>query len=226
MAIRTPSTNNKEEPSTTTREIPVEQPQMKDETVPVDFQDEDMAQQFAGASTKPTDDGPPKYDPNTPADEVAKDVNAHEATQITKLKYQDLQKFAEWIMNLIDTSVASGLKWLARDSSITAYQMPKQSKEMLTEQLAIMLSRHQSKMRVEFVFLIGLMMVYSIPVYSAIQSRKNNNRQVRRDDRIKKKLSDAVEDIKHEEQTNETHIVKDAPIPVKRRGGRPRKIAS
>lgn len=226
MAIKTP-TNNKEEPGRTeTREIPVEEPQ-QDETVPVDFQSEDIAQQFAGAHTKPSDDGP-KIDPNKSADDIAKELNDYEASKTAKLKYQDLQKFAEWIINLLDTTVASILKWVARDSSLTAYQMPKQSKEMLIEQLAILLSRYQSKFRVEFVFFMGLLLVWGPPTYAAIQSRKNNAKQTRADNRIKRKIEEEVQQTKPEPSSEipVEKISSEPLIPVKRRGGRPRKIAS
>lgn len=212
-------------------------------TMKVNFQDEDLASEFAAQSTKTSTDEE-AINPNKPADEIRDEVREYEKSKSSKMEYKDLLKTAEFLINLIDTAISTGLNFLAKDSAVQAYSMPSSNKKLLTEQLALILSKYQSKFSVEFLFFSGLIVLYAPLAIGAVKNRKiNKNMYVKKaEEKIKDKIikedSDYLKDtalskkkievieVKEvkEEKIEEEKIIdeKELNIPFRVKRGRPR----
>lgn len=91
---------------------------------------------------------------------------------------EDFYDIAEFIMSLIDATAASALKWWAKDSADSPYSLPEKKKNKLTKQLAKILIKYNAKFSIEFMFLIGLCIMY-IPAFRlARKTRKENSKPV------------------------------------------------
>lgn len=153
------------------KDIPVDSKENEPQNVRVDFQDEDLASEYASQQTKPSKDN---INPNTSADDIQKQVLDYENSKSDKLEHKDLLQYATWIMNVIDISLSTALSWFSKDTARTAYSLEDAQKKILAQQLAFILSKYQSKFKIEFVFLIGLVVMYSGPVAAAIRNKKDN----------------------------------------------------
>lgn len=178
MSITKPNENEvKEELKNTnakTTTIPVEETKDEEENIQVDFQDENSANQFASKQTKPssdttTNDG---IDPHTSQEDLQKQVLDYENSKSGKLEYKDFLQFSEFIINLIDITVSTALNWFAKDTGNNAYSLPAPNKKLLIQQLALILSKYQSKFKIEFIFFMGLVVMYSGPAITAWNTRK------------------------------------------------------
>src|SRR5437870_4387205 len=82
------------------KDVPIERTDDEPQNVRVNFQDEDLASQYASQQTKTSKDNG-GIDPNKSADDVEKDVRDYENSRTNKLEYKDLLKTAEFLINLI-----------------------------------------------------------------------------------------------------------------------------
>lgn len=171
-------------------------------TIRVNFSDEDFENEFASASTKINKDE--EINPNTSADDIKNQVLDYEKGKSSKMEYKDLLKTAEFLINLIDTAISTGLNFLAKDSSISAYAMPKENKKLMTEQLALILSKYQSKFSVEFLFFSGLLVLYAPLAVGAVKNRKKEKKSERRESR--------EENVVQERKPNEAYYRNDSAV--------------
>lgn len=218
------------------QEIPVDEPTHENESVKVDFMSEESASSFSSQQTKASKD---TIDPNTSADEIKKQVEDYENSKSGKLEYKDLLQYAVWIINTVDVAFSTALNWFAKDSSVTAYSIPEANKKILSQQLAMILSKYQSKFKIEFVFLIGLVVMYSAPVIAAVENRKQKKIQAKRSSKIENEktpdkpfyrhepptMAEANKEEKPEQKEKEVPTVDNVELPVKKRGPR-KKYAS
>lgn len=207
------------------RDIPVDVKDDEPQTQRVDFQEEDLASQFASQQTKPSkDEG--GIDPNTPADTLQKDILDYENSKSGKMEYKDFLKFSEFLITLIDTAISTGLRWFAKDTSSSAYSMPSANRKLLVEQLALILAKYQAKFSIEFMFFMGLIIMYAPAFIAAAKNRKDNSKP-RKILKEASKLSESVTTETLTPEVKEEKIFSEGEIKVgmkKRKQGKQPKV--
>lgn len=142
-----------------------------DEEFEVNFNDPEDVEKFTGSKTKESQNVKEKhFGENETIDNIKKELDEAEkkANEIDPETFYDI---ADFIISLLDSSVASGLKWWSKDSSHSAYTLPKGNKEKLTKQLAKILIKYNAKFSIELMFIVGLIIMY-IPAFRAARAKK------------------------------------------------------
>lgn len=156
-----------------TKQIHVDEKKITDETVQMDFVDSAYGADMSSKQTKIADDAP-KIDPNTPADKVRDQVKQYEEGKTKTLTFKHYQEIAEFLIHIMDVGMSNALNWIAKDTARQAYTLPAQDKKSLSDQFALILCKYQSKMSIEFTFLLALVVIYSGPVMTALRKKKEN----------------------------------------------------
>lgn len=226
------STPNKEEKKPEqkirTQEISSDESVNEPQSVKVSFMDEETVTKFAGEQTKKSTDNGFSIDENSSTEDVNKHISDYEDGKSAKLEYKDFLKFAEFIINLIDIGFSTALNWFARDTAVTAYTLPSPNKKILIEQLALILSKYQTKFKVEFLFLISLVVMYSAPAMAAYQMRKDKLNTRKQPEKTPDQPYYKHDSSKTElEKTIVTEKIVDEPkkTPFKRKQGPPKRHA-
>lgn len=141
-----------------------------DEPLQAEFEEESAANSFASQPTK--ENKSEDIDPHMSAEEVQRQTLEFESSRSGKLEYKDLKQTAEFIITLMDTALSTAFKLIARDTSSSAYSMPAPNKKILIEQLALILSKYQAKFKIEFLFFMGLIVLYAPMGIAAVKHRK------------------------------------------------------
>lgn len=141
-----------------------------DEPLQAEFEDEAAANAFASQPTK--ENKIEEVDPHMSAEEVQRQTLEFENSRSGKLEYKDLKQTAEFIITLMDTALSTAFKLFARDTSSSAYSMPAPNKKILIEQLTLILSKYQSKFKIEFLFFMGLIVLYAPMGIASFKNRK------------------------------------------------------
>lgn len=236
MAIKTPDKNKTESikddsellsnETTANRKISIDPNEdvEEDENVQAEFEEEDAATLFAAQPTRENQDKT-EIPGNTSAEEVKKQVLEYEESKSGKLEYKDLKQYATVIVTLIDVSFSTLFKLFARDSARSVYELSKPNKEILIEQLTLILAKYQSRFKVEFMFFISLIIMYAPAGVEAFKNRKLTNKALQKKDTkvsIQQKIEDLVSASKPVEKAEEkTTVVEETKVPfVKRNKGR------
>lgn len=176
-----------------TTEIPVDDTSTDEtESMQVAFEDEDDANSFAAQQTKPSQ-ATVEIDPNTSIDKIQEDVARYESNKSGKMEYKDLYNQAKFLITILDTSLSTVFKVIAKGKHAKDYEMPEGNKKLLTEQLTLILSKYQSKFKVEYMFFVGLLALYVPMAHGAVQNRKEVNA-------ANKKPKEKIEERKPTEQ--------------------------
>lgn len=204
----------------------------EEENIQATFEDENIANKFASEATK-TNDIEEAIPDNMSAEEVRSQVESYEASKSGKLEYKDLKQTAEFLITLLDTALSTAFKVFARDTSITAYSIPAPNKKLLIEQLALILAKYQSKFKVEFLFFLGLIVLYAPMGVKAFQTRKLTSPKKKVDTKLLDKKAEPIQEQKVltlqqepiiEEPKHEIiKMVENADVPFKRKKGGNRK---
>lgn len=206
----------------------------EEENIQAEFEDESIANKFASQATK-VNEVEEQIPDNTPIEDIQKQVSDYEASRSGKLEYKDLKQTAEFLITLIDTALSTAFKLFARDTSVTAYSIPAPNKKLLVEQLALILAKYQSKFKVEFLFFMGLIVIYAPVAIKSFQTRKLTTPKKKVDaklqvaETIKNIVDSETKTLKLQEQVAEEKIpeeikkVEDTKIPFKRAKGGNRK---
>lgn len=177
MAIKTPEVNNESKEKIQkpiTREIDVD---LNDEPerMQVDFEDEDVANSFASQPTKPSKDVAPKINPDKSIDEIKNEITEYENNKSGIATHKDLLKQAKFIIGMYDTGAATVCDMISGNKSRTStYKMLTEEKDLLSGQLALILAKYQHKFKIEYSFLVGLLLIAGANVTQAVQDKKKN----------------------------------------------------
>lgn len=139
------------------------------EKVSLNFMDEDHVKDFIKSKTKESDA------PNESQfkDEVtAEDIKAAEEQSKQKFTSKDMEEIAKVIILFLDSAISTGLRFWAKDNSDYGYSLPEAKKKMLEYQLTLILVKYQAKFSIEFMFILTLFIVYSVPFSKANKRRK------------------------------------------------------
>lgn len=177
MAIKTPedtkNESNEKIQKPITREIDVD---LNDEPdrMQVDFEDETVANSFASAPTKPSKDNGPKINPDTPVEQIKSEIADYENNKGIAT-HKDLLKQAKFIIGMYDTGAATVCDMISGNKSRTSnYKMLPEEKDLLSGQLALILAKYQHKFKIEYSFLVGLLLIAGANVTQAVQDKKKN----------------------------------------------------
>lgn len=234
MAIKKPEEKELEETNNgRSKEIPVDNHEEETQTHIVDFQEEDLASEYASKQTKASEDKGNGINPNASAEDLQKGIADYEASKSGKLEYKDFYKISEFIITMLDTTVSSALNWFAKDTASSAYSLPASNKKLLTEQLALVLAKYQTKFSIEFTFFMGLILLYA-PSFLAAFSRRKENKKITKTRRDEKKVDqshyrhipeddlpveDNNENVK-EEKKKDKILEREPRVPLKRQKGK------
>lgn len=240
MAIKTPEDKKNSEQEEIkakpgkSKEIPIDDNVVDDnETIQMEFEDEDEANSHASKATKPSKDDN-NIDPNKPLHEIQAEIADYEANKSGKLEYKDLYKQAEFLITIVDTGLSTVFKLIAKGKHAKDYEMPERNKKLLTEQLTMILAKYQSKFKVEYMFFVGILALYVPMGVGAIQNRKEVVTAKKQKD---KELKDAIPEKQPLKPTDMGYRHKEGespePIPEKKEevlekinvpGAKPKKI--
>lgn len=149
----------------------------------VNFLSDNYSSDFITGSTKPSAE-PPKTEGFTQSDVLGYE----ESRSKGMMSSDEVEKVSKFIIDTFDTGLSMILAAIAKDSSTTAYSISGANKKTLIDQLTLILVKRQVKFKVEYLFLIALVTIYSAPVALCISKRKDNKlakkRQVTIDDTL------------------------------------------
>jgi hypothetical protein len=145
-----------------------EKDSIKAAKVGVDFMCEEYTNDLIDKDTKIVDEPTKTKDIGSITSEDIK----KEEKESPPLTLADFELFAGFIMEIIDMLASTGLKAFAKDTSHTAYSLPKDRMNSLTRQLAMILLKYQARMRIELIFLFTLAAAYYGPFIKAKENRK------------------------------------------------------
>lgn len=150
------------------------------EKVVIDFMSEEHISNYTASETKKseenTSDGKSNFDGKS-VEDLQKEIKQAEADSTKNFTAKDFEDIARFLIFLIDTGISSGLKWWGKDTSDTAYSLPKAKQEMLVYQLTLILTKYQAKFSIEFMFIATILLVYAPAFMKAKRRRgelKNN----------------------------------------------------
>lgn len=223
MAIRTPEEkkeNQQEEikvKSGKSKEIPIDDKVVDDnETIQMEFEDEDEANSHASKATKPSKDDN-DIPGNKPLHEIQAEIADYEANKSGKLEYKDLYKQAEFLITIVDTGLSTVFKLIAKGKHAKDYEMPERNKKLLTEQLTMILAKYQSKFKVEYMFFVGILALYVPMGVGAIQNRKTAISDKKQKEKELKDAEKLLKDSKPEKTPNDVgyrHKEGEQPEPI------------
>lgn len=186
------------------KEVPLDSKNKGDETVNVDFVDDAYSNNMASKQTKTADDLP-KIDPSTPADKVRAQTQQYEQEKSKTLTFKHYQEIAEFLIHIMDVGMSNALNFIAKDTARSAYTLPAADKKSLSDQLALILCKYQSKFSIEFTFLLAVIVIYSGPVMAAFRKKKENASQPK---------SEAKKE--HPDKAYKRHVPMSEPVPEKK----------
>lgn len=149
------------------------------EKVVIDFMNEDHVKDFTSSETKKAEDlqddsdlGNKSNFSGESVDDLKKKIKDEEEKSVKNFTAKDFEDVARFIIFLIDASFSSFFKWWGKDTSDTAYSLPKGKQETLVYQLTLILVKYQAKFSIEFMFLISLLVLYAPAFVKSKNSRK------------------------------------------------------
>lgn len=195
--------------------IDLKQSMQPEKTATMDFDNDDHLDSEIKSTTQDAGKNDRQKDPNRKSislDQAKEQIRDIESNSDKRFTYDEFEEFASFLLDLIDTGISSGLRWYAQDSSITAYEMPKKKIDSLKKNLTLILVKYQAKFSLEFMFVITLILAYSVPFMKARQMRKEvlsyragvENKKARKEER--------KEEIIQDEKIESAEVIEDDPI--------------
>lgn len=140
------------------------------------------------------------------------------------------EQIASFIVNLFDGITSRVLAFFAGDSSVSTYSQPVSEKKKLSEQLSLIMIKFNMSVKIEYVFLMTIIMMYAPAVLKVIDIRRQKKKQkpveatfVRDLNEMSIKTKEKNPENFSEEKINKTvSDIKDK-IEIKRKPGRPTK---
>lgn len=228
-----------------TEEVPLVGKINDDETTAkINFQDQSSIDEIIASKTIKSEFDETKKDESKfsklDAEDIRSEIKNQEGEASKKYTYEDFSNIASFLLTLYDTGLSTALRVWCKDSSSSAYEMPKDKKRILEHQLTLILIKYQQKFSLEFMFFATLLIISYIPFSKArerkkgmkvYEEKKTQNKTVKvekfekpepekkKEEKIKKGDVIATEDVKYEDVTKE----EPEDNPFLRKRGKPRK---
>lgn len=140
--------------------------------VKIDFMDKDVIKDFIKSPTKESDNSTGKEDPfkGKTAEEAAEYVKKEENTQV--FTPDDLRDVSTILVMMYDIGLSTSLKLFAGDDIDTPYTIAAPKLRKLENILTMVLVKYQTKFKVEFLFLLSLIIISWSPITIARKNRK------------------------------------------------------
>lgn len=163
--------------------IPIEESKSKEETVKLKLSDDDNLEDFIKESTKNYDK---KKDEVSSGEDTITGKSENQIkeeikkTETSVLNVEQVDDISKMIIDFFEVAMSSILSAIAYDNS-SSYEISIKSKAKLSYQLALILVKHQSKMKIEYIFLFTVIAIYFNPTKKAISRRiqLNNAKKLR-----------------------------------------------
>ena len=91
---------------------------------------------------------------------------------------EDVLDIAEFFFEALDTGICFGLSVYSGDSAQSQFAIEEKRKKRLVKMLAVIIVKHKLFLRIEFVFIIGLVFAYGSSVRKAHQLRKERKKKI------------------------------------------------
>lgn len=211
--VRAEKPEVKKEPETLgSKEVKVDPDKKDDDSVMVDYMSESFSDKEASKRTKEnTDESIPNKTFDKPIDEIKKEVGEAEAKRSQgSMSGQEILRIATFMVNAFNGGIGILLNFIARDNRVSVYTLPAETKRELSEQLALILIKYQVKFKIEFMFLLTIIIAYIGPVGGALKHRK----QIHNDNAPKKVKGGQAKPKQEliEEKEEEEEMKKDEPL--------------
>ena len=142
-------------------EINLSDKPLEDDTVMIDFESEDYSAEFAAKKTVDSQAEKTTQGRTLGEEELRSQISSHESEKSRSQTFADFQQTAEFILNFFDMIWSNGMRFFAKDSTSSAYQLPKGDLKRLIDPLAMVLAKHSAKFAIEWVFIVGIVAAYS-----------------------------------------------------------------
>jgi len=144
----------------------------EDSNVKVDFMNNNFMNDFISKESerseeKESEDGKGEEKVDSKGD--SKIPDSSDGSSFTK---DDFGDFAEVFMDILDMGISTALRFWAKDTSTTEYEVPVDKKRRLVRQLTNLFMKYQTKFSLEFMFVVTLLICYAVPVQKANKRRK------------------------------------------------------
>lgn len=155
-------------PQQESEEIDISEKVKEEETVMIDFEAGDFSDHFAGKKTIDSQQEKTNDKNKTLGEEeIRSQIKDYEAGKSRSQTFADFQTTAEFMLNFFDMIYSNVLKFFAKDTSSSAYQLQKGDLKRLIDPLAMVLAKHSSKFAIEWIFILGIVSAYSGPTMKA-----------------------------------------------------------
>lgn len=143
------------------------------ENVVLNFKDDSFVDNIVGKKTIPFKEDKEVFKTND-ATKLQEQIKQEEKDYTAQFTVKDFEEIAEFIIELIDTGVSTACKFIAKDTSDTAYMLANAKKKVLIKQLTMILVKHQMKFSITWLFVITAIIMFASPVKKAFDNRKLN----------------------------------------------------
>jgi hypothetical protein len=193
-----------------------------DTKIPFDFENDDFVDHEIEQPTVDAD----KNDRNTGTkptlDEARKNLVDMEASSKTQFSFSDLEDFADVAMDLVDTFIGIVLRFWSGDPDAVNTGVPKSKQDKLKKQITYLLVKYQTKFSLEFMFLLSVILIYSVPYMKAKDFRKarlarernlagNAERYQEKKEDLKEKREEKKKEKQEAKQQEEVHVAEVIP---------------
>lgn len=143
-------------------EVDINGKSTENEPVTIDFENEDFSSEFVGKKTVESQhSGGDAHKKTIGADEVRSQIGDYEKEKSRSQTFADFQQTAEFLLGIVDMLWSNGMRFFARDTTSTPYQLPKSDMKKLVDPLAMVLAKHSAKFAIEWILILGLISAYS-----------------------------------------------------------------
>jgi hypothetical protein len=205
------------------------------ENVTIDFMNQDSVNEFVKESSNEAKEEKKSNRPKQTIDDIKSQIVQEEAAA-SNFTAEEMADIAEVICSVIDMGISAGFRFWAGDSSDSAYSITVGKRSMLNKQMTMILVKYQVKFKIEFLFLLSLVVVYSVPFMKAREIR-GRRKAAEKQIATKKANKEATrletppnsELVEQEEEIEEAEVIVDAAetitttSPIKRTRRRPRR---
>lgn len=163
-------------------------------------------------------------------EDIRKNIKDYEDKNTIATTPEMVEQSSSFIINAFDFIMSRFLSFMAKDSSSTAYSRDIKDKEQLSKQLSMILIKNKTPIKIEYVFIMTLLLMYAPAIVSVINIRREAKNKKAINSAILKDTETIINNIKNNPESRVD--INNAPVmasikqdqPIKRKRGAPRKI--
>jgi len=157
--------------------IDSEPPKKESSKFTVNFMNEKVVDDLISRQTKKSEATSEKPDyTDLTVDQLKEKIKKEEASKSNSMTVSDFADIAKFLISMYDSLLSMICRAIAGDNTEAPYTLNKSKKDMLQEQLTMILCKYQQKFKIEFLFLMTLCIVSATPVMAARSMRKTKSK--------------------------------------------------